>query len=99
MQKIQLKYTKGEAVKFIGHRDLMRAFQRAIRRAALPITYSQGYNPHMKISWGNALKVGATSAGETAIIQLDGWVRPDDVKARLNQTLPRGLEIIQANLV
>jgi radical SAM-linked protein len=99
MQKVQVTYTKGEEVKFIGHRDLMRAFQRAVRRSALPIAYSQGFNPHMKISWGNALKVGATSAGEQATLQLDGWVRPDDVKTRLNQTLPRGLEIIAASVV
>lgn len=99
MQRIKLKYSKGEEVKFIGHRDLMRAFQRAIRRAGLPIAYSQGFNPHMKISWGNALKVGATSAAETATLQIDGWIHPDEVKARLNQTLPKGLEILDAFVI
>lgn len=99
MQRIQIKFTKGEEVKFISHRDLMRLFQRAIRRAGLPIAYSQGFNPHMKISWGQALKLGKTSEGELAVLQIDGWVKPQDLVQRLNQTLPRGIEILEANLV
>ncbi|MFC1511476.1 TIGR03936 family radical SAM-associated protein [Candidatus Margulisiibacteriota bacterium] len=99
MQKIRIKYTKGEEVKFISHRDLMRVFQRAIRRANLPIAYSQGFNPHMKISWGQALKVGASSAGEEATLQIDGWVKPREVMEKLNQTLPKGIAILEANLV
>ena len=99
MQKIKVKYRKGEEVKFISHRDLMRAFQRAIRRADLPVAYSQGFNPHMKISWGNALKVGAASEAEFAEIQIDGWIRPHELVERLNRQLPRGLEILEANLV
>lgn len=99
MQKIQIKYTKGEEVKFISHRDLMRVFQRAIRRAELPMYYSQGFNPHMKISWGQALKVGATSAGELATLQIDGWIKPQEVMDKLNQTLPKGIAILEAFVV
>lgn len=99
MQKVKIKYRKGEEVKFISHRDLMRAFQRAIRRAGLPVAYSQGFNPHMKIAWGNALKVGAISEAEFAEIQIDGWVKPSELMARLNAALPPGLEILDANLV
>jgi radical SAM-linked protein len=98
-QRIEIKYKKGEEIKFISHRDLMRAFQRAIRRAELPIDYSQGFNPHMKISWGQALKVGATSENETATLQMAEWLKPDEVKHRLNLTLPPGLAITEANLV
>ncbi|MBU0672420.1 MAG: TIGR03936 family radical SAM-associated protein [Candidatus Margulisbacteria bacterium] len=99
MQRIQIKYTKGEEVKFISHRDLMRVFQRAIRRAELPMAYSQGFNPHMKISWGQALKVGATSEGEPATLQIDGWIKPAELMAKLNKTLPQGIAILEANLV
>ena len=99
MQKIRIKYRKGEAVKFISHRDLMRAFQRALRRTGLPVAYSQGFNPHMKISWGNALKVGAVSDGEFAEIQFEGWVKPNELVTALNTRLPGGLEIIEAFLV
>lgn len=99
MQRIKIKFTKGEEVKFISHRDLMRTFQRAIRRAGLPIAYSQGFNPHMKISWGNALKVGAVSLGEYAELQIDGWIRPHEAMAKLNAFFPKGLEILEANVV
>lgn len=99
MQKIKVKYKKGEAIKFISHRDLMRAFQRALRRTGLPVAYSQGFNPHMKISWGNALKVGAVSDSEFAEIQFEGWVKPNELKEALNSHLPGGLEIIEAFLI
>ena len=99
MQRIKIKYTKGETVKFISHRNLMNVFFRAIRRADLPIAYSQGFNPHMKISWGNALKVGQSSAGEEATLQIDGWIKPEEVKARLNQTLPQGVAILEASVI
>ena len=99
MQKIKVKYRKGEEIKFISHRDLMRAFQRALRRTGLPVAYSQGFNPHMKISWGNALKVGAVSDGEAAEIQFEGWIKPNELKEALNRQLPGGLEILDAFLV
>ncbi|MDD4178489.1 MAG: TIGR03936 family radical SAM-associated protein [Candidatus Margulisbacteria bacterium] len=99
MQRIKVQYKKGAEVKFISHRDLMRAFQRAIRRADLPVAYSQGFNPHMKISWGNAIKVGATSDNEFAELQIDGWLKPLELIDRLNRHLPKGLEIIDAFVV
>jgi len=99
MQRIKIKYRKGEEVKYISHRDLMRAFMRAIRRAGLPIAYSQGFNPHMKISWGNALKVGAASEAEFAELQFESWIKPSEVIDRLGPQMPKGLEILEANLV
>lgn len=99
MQKIRVKYCKGEEVKFISHRDLMRVFQRAIRRAGLPIAYSQGFNPHMKISWGDALKLGKTSDQEHAVLQFENWIKPQELIQRLNRQLPKGIEILDANLV
>jgi radical SAM-linked protein len=77
----------------------MRVFQRAIRRADLPIAYSQGFNPHMKISWGNALKLGKTSDDEYAVLHFDNWIKPQELLQRLNQQLPKGIEIRSANLV
>lgn len=99
MFQVKVKYKKGEEVKFISHKDLMRAFQRAIRRAELPIAYSQGFNPHMKISWGDALKVGAISDREFATLEFENWVKPNAVKEKLNQQLPPGLEILDAFVV
>jgi radical SAM-linked protein len=97
--KIKIKYSKGEEIKYISHRDLIRAFHRAVRRAGLPVAYSQGFNPHMKISWGQALKVGAVSGGEYAEIRFERWVKPQELKARLNAVLPPGLEILEASVV
>ena len=99
MQRIRVKYTKGKEVRFISHRDLMRVFQRAIRRADIPIAYSQGFNPHIKISWGQALKVGKASDGEYAELHLEKHINPNELRERLNQQLPKGIEILEANLV
>jgi radical SAM-linked protein len=99
MWRVKLKYRKGAEVKFISHRDLMRAFTRALRRAQIPMTFSQGFNPHMKISWGNALKVGVASEAEFCEIQISGHCPPSQIKERLNQVLPKGLEILEAYLV
>jgi radical SAM-linked protein len=99
MPRIRIKYTKSEEVKFISHRDLMRVFQRAIRRSEIPISYSRGFNPHMKISWGQALKVGKASSSEYAELQLEGFIKPQELMQRLNKQLPQGIEILEANLV
>lgn len=99
MKKIRIKYTKGNEVKFISHRNIMQVFQRAIRRAELPVIYSQGFNPHMRISWGDALKVGRSSMDEHAVIQFEGNIKPHEVKEKLNKELPGGIEILEAFLV
>ena len=99
MSQVQLKYRKGDEIKYISHRDLMRVMQRAIRRAEIPMAYSQGFNPHMKISWGQALKLGKTSESELVTLQLAAPMPPQDVMARLNSELPQGLEILEAFLV
>jgi len=99
VQRIRIKYTKGKEIKFISHRDLMRVLHRAVRRAEIPVAYSQGFNPHMKISWGQALKVGQASDGEYAELQIEGWIKPQELMAKLNKQLPKGIEILEAYLV
>ena len=58
--KYRIKYTKGPEVRFVSHLDLMRLFQRAVRRAGLPIGYSHGFNPHQLMSFGNPLSSDVT---------------------------------------
>jgi len=99
MLRVKILYKKGEEVKYLSHKDLMRAVQRAIRRAKLPINYSQGYNPHMKISWGNALKVGATSENEFAELEMSEFIKPIAVKDQLNLNLSPGLAILDAYMI
>ena len=63
MLKVRVKFSKEGAMKFIGHLDIMRYFQKAIRRANIPIAFSGGFSPHMIMSFAAPLGVGVTSAG------------------------------------
>jgi len=93
--KIKIIYSKGEEIKFISHLDHMRVIERAIRRAGLPIAYSQGFNPRMLISYKTqALKVGQTSDGCGAELTFEENISLEEVRERLNQTLPVGMRII-----
>jgi radical SAM-linked protein len=70
--RLVIKYTKEERVKYISHLDFLRLVQRAIRRADIPVAYSQGFNPHPRLSFASALAVGVTSEGEYLDIYLIG---------------------------
>lgn len=91
---IRIKYGKNKIGKFISHLDLARAWERTFRRAGIPIAYSQGFNPHPRISFGSALAVGVTSTGEYLDIVLKNDFLLKEMKERLENYLPRGIEII-----
>lgn len=91
---IRLKFTKENEVKYISHLDLMRVFQRAIRRAGIPVSYSAGFNPHQEISFGAPLSLGVTSNAEYVDIKLAGEMEPGEIKQRLNSSLPGGIQIL-----
>jgi len=91
---IRLKFTKENEVKYISHLDLMRVFQRAIRRAGIPVAYSAGFNPHQEISFGAPLSLGVTSNAEYVDIKLSEVMEPLEIKQRLNGALPGGIRII-----
>lgn len=94
--RVILQYTKSERLKFISHLDLMRAFHRALRRAELPVAYSQGFSPHPKLSFASALPVGMSSEGEYADAIFSQVIAVSSIVERLNTALPQGLEIIGA---
>lgn len=96
MYNIRVKFIRGEEVKFISHLDLMRAFERAIRRSGLPIAYSQGFNPHQQMVFGLPLSVGVTSEAEYGDFELTEKLEPLDFMERLNSQLPKGLLITKA---
>lgn len=99
MQSIKLTYQKGEEIKFVSHLDHMRILERAVRRAGLPIKYSEGYNPRPKISYKTrALKVGETSDLCEAEMILTTWLNTQKVKDLLNLHLPAGFAIISAEI-
>lgn len=95
----RLRLSKGPEARYISHLDLKRALERALRRAEVPVAYSSGYNPHMKISFAPALGVGLTSEGELLDVQLRAPVSPGDLVARLNAQLPPGLAVLSAREV
>ena len=70
MMKIRIKFRKYDTMKFIGHLDVMRYFQKAIRRAEVNIRYSEGFSPHQIMSFAAPLGVGITSKGEYVDIEV-----------------------------
>ena len=69
--KYLVTFEKGESVRWLGHLDLLRTFERAIRRAELPIAFSAGFNPRERLAFASALGVGVTGEAELATIELD----------------------------
>jgi radical SAM-linked protein len=96
LNKIRFKFIRGEEVKYISHLDLMKVYDRAIRRANIPIAYSQGFNPHPQIVFGLPLSVGVTSEAEYADFELSEPMDLTDFKQRLGSEMPAGLRIIDA---
>lgn len=91
--KVRLKFTKIGYMKFLGHLDLQRLFQRCIRRADLPIEYSKGFNPHQHLYFALPLPLGATSEGEYLDMNLTSGVEPQEIKNSLNAFLPEGITV------
>ena len=98
MQRIRIKFTKGPEAKFTSHLDVIRCFERTIRRTDLPIAYSSGFNPRMRIAWGPPLQLGFESVCEMADIEIDGWIKPADLKDKINSALPKGFKVLEAVL-
>ncbi len=94
--RVILKYTREERVKYISHLDLMRTMQRAVRRAEIPIAYSQGFNPHQIMAFASALAVGVTSEGEYMDIVLSEPMSLPVLKEKLNHALPKGITVLDA---
>lgn len=96
MQKLRLRYAKRGRLRFTSHRDIARAFERALRRAGVPMAFSQGFNPHPKISWIGAAPTGAASEAEYVEIQLVEVVEPASLAAELDAAMPPGLDVLEA---
>ncbi|WP_431044480.1 TIGR03936 family radical SAM-associated protein [Streptomyces sp. P1-3] len=96
MQRIRLRYTKRGRLRFTSHRDFQRAFERALRRAEVPMAYSAGFTPHPKVSYANAAPTGTGSEAEYLEIQLTEAREPDTLRALLDESLPAGLDITEA---
>ena len=92
--KARIKFRKNGVMKFIGHLDIMRYFQKAIRRAEIPIAFTSGYSPHMIMSFANPLGVGLTSDGEYFDIELTESIASKEAVRLLNEQMVDGMEIV-----
>ncbi len=96
MITIRSRFYKKADMVFISHLDLVRVFERAIRRADIPVDYTQGFNPRPIMAFATALGVGVASDGEYIDIQLSEKLNANLVTERLNNVLPEGLKIIKS---
>jgi len=99
LRRLRFTYSKGEALKYISHLDLARAWERAFRRARLPVAYSQGFNPHPRFQMAAALPVGVTGTSELIDVWLTQPMSCAEALTRLQPALPRDLEISHAEEV
>ena len=99
MQRLRVRFSRGEELKFISHLDIMRLWQRALQRAGIPLAYSEGFSPHPRLSLAAPLAVGVTSQAELMDIFCGKWVSPHFFTNAVSQQLPAGIEITQVNSV
>ncbi|GFN34492.1 TIGR03936 family radical SAM-associated protein [Tepidimicrobium xylanilyticum] len=96
---LRVKFTKEGYLKYISHLDMMRLFQRAFRRAQIPIKYSEGFNPQPKFSIANPLALGIESIEEYMDMELYEKIPVDEFINRMNKEMPKGIKIIDAKYI
>ena len=96
---IRMKFKKHGCMKFIGHLDVMRYFQKAIRRADIDIAYSEGFSPHMIMSFAAPLGVGLTSEGEYVDLQVNSCASSKAAVDALNSVMVEGMEVVSFKLL
>lgn len=97
--KLRVKFNKYGPVRFIGHLDVMRFFQKAIRRAGIDIAYTSGYSPHQIMSFAAPLSVGLESNGEYMDIEVNSLTSCEDIKDRLNRASVPGIEVLSVKIL
>ncbi|MBQ2897356.1 MAG: DUF2344 domain-containing protein [Clostridia bacterium] len=96
MYKVRLSFYKKGYAKFVSHLDLMRMFQRIFKIAGVDIAFSQGFNPHPKMSIAHPLPVGVTSDEEYLDIQLNSMPDYDRLVSQINKAMPEDIKILRA---
>lgn len=92
--KVRIKFRKYGVLKFIGHLDVMRFFQKVMRRAEIPIAFTGGYSPHMIMSFASPLGIGLTSDGEYVDIELANPIGSAEAVRRMNAVMTEGMEVV-----
>ena len=96
---VRVRFAKYGAVKFIGHLDVLRYFQKAVRRTGLKIAYSQGFHPHQIMSFASPLGVGITSEGEYMDMELTADYTPQEIVTALNSAMVEGFTVLSARIL
>ncbi len=97
--KIRLRFAKHGDLRLVSHHDLLRCLERLLRRAAVPVAHSQGFNPRPKAVFALALALGIEGRREVLELDLDEPLSPDELLARLSAAAPPGLEFFDAQAV
>ncbi len=94
MREVRLRFAKEGRLKYISHLDINRAMSRALKRAQIPLWYTEGFNPHPYMSFSLPLSLGVESLCESVDLRITGDIGNDEIKKRMNSVLPDGLRII-----
>lgn len=94
MREVRLRFSKTDRLKYISHLDINRAMARALKRAEIPLWYTEGFNPHPYMSFSLPLSLGVESLCESVDLRIVGDITNEDIKSRLNSVLPDGLKIV-----
>ena len=97
--RIRITFSKQGALRYTGHLDLHKLWERAARRAELPLAYSQGFHPQPKMNLAAALPLGFSSRCEVLDMRLEHEIPLDDLSQRLNDTLPSGIQVAEIEQV
>jgi radical SAM-linked protein len=93
--RLRISFAKNDLMRFTGHLDLHRAWERIFRRAALPLAYTQGFSPHPRINLASALPLGFTSEAELVDVWLEEELPLDEIARSLTRAIPPGIQIIE----
>jgi radical SAM-linked protein len=94
MREVRLRFSKTGRLKYISHLDINRAMSRALKRAQIPLWYTEGFNPHPYMSFSLPLSLGVESLCESVDLRIIGDVTNDEIKNRLNNVLPQDIKIV-----
>jgi radical SAM-linked protein len=97
--KVRLRFRKGGDLRLVSHHDLMQCFERMLRRAALPFHSTQGFNPKPRMAFALSLALGIVGCEEVVELELDGAVPPEEIRERLADVAPPGLDILSARRI
>lgn len=99
MMRARITFSKQGALRYTGHLDLHRLWERAMRRADLPLSYSQGFHPQPKISLASALPLGFSSRAEALDVRFNDEIPTEEIASRLQESLPPDIQIIRVESV